>query len=55
MQRGEWSTILAALDSKTSEILSRNNYSADPYSEAERWSYHLRRIIDEIASFVRGE
>ncbi len=57
----DWGKILEALEAKTKEIQARGEMIADkqdggdPYAEAARWATHVRRIIDEIALFMRGE
>jgi hypothetical protein len=56
----DWGMILGALDAKTAEIAARGQgvqtrSGGDTSSEAARWDSHVRRIIDEIALFVKGE
>jgi len=56
----DWRGILGAFEAKTKEIQTRNQTvggqsDSEPHSEAVRWAMYVRRIVDEIAFFIKGE
>ncbi len=55
----DWRRILDALEIKTKEIQDRSRSTggeeSEAFSEAARWAVHVRRIVDEIARFTKGD